>query len=119
MDKAKHNNSTKKRHICYQRLLHSFARKTSLPRIYNNDEGKRKLTKEEGYNNLKMLMETNKIILLDDDEVKASLKAIQAEHEKDTGKLKIWGDDSHIAEGLWRACWCSKDKTLNIYYYQD
>ena len=84
-------------------------------RIYNNDEGKRKLTKEEGYNNLKMLMETNKIILLDDDEVKASLKAIQAEHEKDTGKLKIWGDDSHIAEGLWRACWCSKDKTLNIW----
>lgn len=86
-------------------------------RIYNIDEGKKKIIKEEGYNNLKMLMETGKLIILDDDEIKASLKSIQAEHNKDTGRLIIWGDDSHIAEGLWRACWCSKDKTLNMFVY--
>ena len=59
-------------------------------------------------------METGKIKLLDDDEVKASLKSIQAEHDKDTGKLKIWGSYSHIAEGLVRAAECYKDKSLNI-----
>ena len=62
-------------------------------------------------------MENNKIKLLDDDEVKASLKCIQAEHHKDTGKLKIWGIDAHVAEGLIRAVWCNKDKSLNIYIY--
>lgn len=88
-------------------------------RIYNTDEGKKKIIKEELYNNLKRLMEKGEIILLDDDEVKASLKSIQAEHHKDTGKLYIWGSYSHIAEGLIRACWCVKDKTLNIYIYQE
>ena len=88
-------------------------------RIYNEDERKKKIIKEELYNNLKRLMETEKIQLLNDDEVKASLKCIQAEHNKDTGKLFIWGQNSHIVEGLIRATWCTKDKSLNIYYYQE
>ncbi len=88
-------------------------------RIYNDDEGKKKIIKEEGYNNLKTLMETGKVRLLDDDEVKTSLKEIQAEHNPTTGRLMIWGDNSHIAEGLWRSAYCSKDKSLNIYFYQN
>ena len=60
-------------------------------------------------------MEQKKIQLLDDDEVKASLKSIQAEHDKDSGRLKIWGSYSHITEGLIRAAWCSKTKGLNIW----
>jgi len=79
------------------------------------DKKKKKLIKEDLYNNLKKLMEQGKVKLLDDDEVKASLKSIQAEHDKDTGRMKIWGSYSHIVEGLIRACWCSKDKTLNIW----
>lgn len=84
-------------------------------RIYDRDDHKRRIVKEELYNNLKKLMERGEIQLLDDDEVKASLKSIQAEHHKETGRLKIWGSYSHIAEGLIRAAWCVKDKTLNIW----
>jgi len=75
----------------------------------------KKILKEDLYNNLKKLMEQKEIELLDDDEIKASLKSIQAEHDKDTGRLKVWGSYSHIAEGLIRAAWCMKDKGLNIY----
>ena len=84
-------------------------------RSYDRDEHKKRILKEDLYNNLKSLMERGEIQLLDDDEVKASLKSIQAEHHKDTGKLHIWGSYSHIAEGLIRAAWCVKDKSLNIW----
>lgn len=86
-------------------------------RIWNNEEKKRKIIKEELYHNLKNLMEKNQIILLDDDEIKASLKSIQAEHDKDSGRLRIWGSYSHIVEGLIRACWCSKDKDLKLFVH--
>ena len=80
---------------------------------------KKTMAKEDLYNNLKRLMEQNKIKLLDDDEIKASLKSIQAEHDPDTGRMKIYGAHngrfSHIAEGLIRAAWCIKDKSLNIW----
>ena len=82
-------------------------------RIYNVDDRTKKLIKEDLYNNLKKLMEQNKIKLLDDDEVKASLKSIQAEHHPDTGKMKINGSYSHIVEGLIRAAWGIKAKGLN------
>ena len=86
-------------------------------RIYNVEEKEKVIFKEELYNNLKKLMERSEIKLLDDDELKASLKSIQAEHHKDTGRLKIWGSYSHIVEGLIRACWGSMDKSLNPYIY--
>lgn len=85
-------------------------------RIYNREEGKKKIMKEELYHNLRRLMEQGRIKLLDDDEVKASLKSILAEHQ-DNGRLKIWGSDAHIAEGLIRACWCSQDKRLRPYIF--
>lgn len=84
---------------------------------YADKARKRHILKEDLYNNLLRLMEHGEIKLLDDDEVKASLKSIQGEHDKDTGKLKIWGSDSHIAEGLIRAAWCIKDKSLNLFIY--
>ena len=85
-------------------------------RIYDRTtERKKKLMKEELYNNLKMLMQQGRCLLLDDDEVKASLKCIQAENDKTTGRLIIKGIDSHIVEGLIRAAWCIRDKSLNIW----
>jgi hypothetical protein len=84
-------------------------------RIYNVDEGKKKIIKEEKYHNLRKLGEQGEIILLDDDEVKASLKGIQAEHHKDTGRLIISGTDDHIAEGIVNGVWFSKGKHLNIF----
>jgi len=83
-------------------------------RPLSRDEKKRKRTlKEDLYNNLLNLMEKNKIVLLDDDEIFLSLKSVQYEYEE--SKLKIFGNYTHIAEGLIRAAWCSKDKHLNIW----
>ena len=67
----------------------------------------KKLLKEEMYINLQILMENNKIELLDDDEIMASLASIQ----HDEGK--IFGAYSHITEGIIRAVWiATKDKSL-------
>ena len=77
------------------------------------------LLKEEMYFNLLNLMEKGKIQLLDDDEVRASLSSIQFEiiTKKDKKAVtKIWGSNSHIAEGIIRAVWLAeKGKDLNIF----
>ena len=73
----------------------------------------KKLLKEEMYINLLRYMEQNKILLLDDDEIKASLSSIQYDDEG-----KIFGSDSHIAEGIIRALWgCIQDKSLNMFVH--
>lgn len=74
-----------------------------------------KISKEDSYHNLKRLMERKEIQLLDDDEIKASLKCIQAEHNPNTGRLVIDGIDSHHTEGLIRAAHYVKCKGLNLY----
>ena len=91
-------------------------------RPLNRDETKKKrLLKEDMYFNLLSLMEHKKILLLDDYEVKASLASIQWElvvREGTPTKTRIFGRDTHIAEGLIRACWLAyQDKHLNIFAY--
>jgi len=76
----------------------------------------KKLLKEDLYNNLLRLMERKEIKLLDDDEIGLSLKSIQYEYN-DEGQLKIFGNYSHITEGLIRAAWAVKNKPLNIYVF--
>ena len=78
-------------------------------------EGKKKrLLKEDMYSNLLAMGERKEIELLDNDEVRLSLRSIQYEYGEN-GKMKIYGSYSHIVEGLIRAAWCAKDKTLNIW----
>ena len=77
---------------------------------------KKVLQKEDLYMNLKNLMEKGLIDLFDDPRVKQSLKSMQYEYS-DSGKLLIYGNYSHICEALIRVAFCTKDKTLNIYYY--
>ena len=78
-----------------------------------NKEKRKKILKEDLYNNLLVMMENKEIKLLTDPEIFVSLKSVQYEiHE---GRLKIFGRYTHIAEGLIRAAWCKKDKSLNIY----
>ena len=75
-----------------------------------------KLMKEDLYDNLRALMEQDRIRLLDDDEIKYSLASIQYEYDMKPGhptKLRIWGDYSHIAEALIRLAWCVKEKVYN------
>ena len=82
-------------------------------RALDRDETRlKKLLKEDLYNNLLCLMERGEIQLLDDPEVFQSLKSVQFEYADDK-TLKIFGRYTHIAEGLIRAAFCSKDKSLN------
>jgi len=88
-------------------------------RPLNRDEThKKKLLKEDLYNNLLGIMERGEIKLLDDDEIFQSFKSIQYEYvkkENQLTKFRIFGSYSHIVEALIRASWCIKDKTLNIW----
>jgi len=79
----------------------------------NDDRGRKKILKEDLYNNLLYLMESGQIKLWEDDEIMLSLKSVQAEY--DDGKLKIFGNYTHITEALIRAAWCMKSKSLNIW----
>ena len=78
-----------------------------------DEKRKKKLLKEDLYNNLLRLMEQRKIEFFDDEEIFMSLKSIQYEYT-DERNLRIFGSYSHIAEALIRAAWCMKDKSLNI-----
>ena len=83
-------------------------------------DGKRqhKLMKEDLYTNLLRLGERGDIKLLADDEVIASLKSVQQEwvvKEGEYSRWRIWGNNTHIVEGIIRGAWSSKDKTLNIW----
>ena len=83
-------------------------------RPIDRETGKKKILKEDLYNNLRVLMEQGKIALFEnDDEVFLSLSSVQAEY--DNGRLKIFGNYTHIAEALVRAAWCIRDKSLNIW----
>ena len=73
----------------------------------------RRLLKEDLYMNLLRLMEQNAIALFNSPEIFLSLKSIQYEYSE--GRIKIWGKDSHIAESLIRAAWCTMEKHLNIW----
>jgi len=77
---------------------------------------KKKLQKEDLYMNLKNLMEKKLIELFDTPKIKQSLRSIQYEYSE-SGNLIIYGNYSHITEALIRVAFCTKDKTLNIYYY--
>ena len=71
----------------------------------------KQLLKEDMYYNLLSLMENSKVRLLKDDEVRASLSSMQVDEDG-----KIFGSNSHIAEGVDRGVWCAeKCKTLNIF----
>jgi hypothetical protein len=80
-----------------------------------------RILKEEMYINLKNLMEKKTIHLLDDEDLKASLRSVQYEYsvkENRPTKFIIFGDDTHIVEGLIRACWLiSQEKHLKLWVY--
>lgn len=65
--------------------------------------------------NLKNLMEKSKIQLLDDPRVRQSLRSMQCDYSD--GKLRIYGNYSHIFEALKRAAHCMKDKSLKPYIF--
>ena len=81
-------------------------------------ERKRTLLKEDMYMNMLALMEKGILKLLDDDEIAASLKSVQYEYVITEGKktsVRIFGNYTHIAEGLIRAAWLANQKQLNTF----
>ena len=83
-----------------------------------DNKSKTKLLKEDLYSNLLALMEQNLIYLLDDEDLKASLASVQYEHVMKEGqptKLRIFGNYTHIAEGLIRAAWGIKETRGHIW----
>jgi len=84
----------------------------------NEDKSKKRILKEDLYNNLLGLMERGEIKLLDDDEIMLSLKSIQMDIDPAPNavtRMKIFGNYSHITEGLIRAAFCNRDKSLNVW----
>jgi len=84
------------------------------------EEKKKGILKEDLYSNVLMLMETGKLELISDLSLLRSLKSITYEYNANTGansKVKIYGDYAHLTEAMVRACWCLKERGLNIYIY--
>lgn len=86
--------------------------------INSDGDKKKKLLKEEMYLHFLSLIEQEKIKLLNDDEIVASLKSLQYELEIKKGKeseFRIFGNYTHIVEGLIRATWLIKNKRLRLF----
>jgi hypothetical protein len=87
----------------------------------SNDNGHQRILKIDLYNNLLSMIQHGEIQLLDNDEVRRSLASIQFDFPKDErglSKMRIWGNYSHVVEGLIRAAWLAKkEKSLNLYCY--
>lgn len=81
--------------------------------------GKEKgIKKEELYVQLLSLMEKGRIDLLDDENLFQSFKSVQFAYTNDSqGRrhLKIFGNYTHIVEGITRACEILKHKHLNFW----
>ena len=81
----------------------------NLQRIMDKEgDKKRALLKEDMYMNLLALGEKGKIKLLNEDDVRLSLKSVQYEYvvkEDRLTQFKIFGRYTHITEGVVRALW--------------
>lgn len=84
------------------------------------EEKKKGILKEDLYSNALMLMETGKLEIISNLSLLRSLKSITYEYTATPGsnsKVKIYGDYAHLAEAMIRACWCLKEKGLDIYIF--
>lgn len=82
-------------------------------------EGKergRHILKEDLYGNLLRMMEQGKIRIINDDDLRLSLKSVQYEYTENK-RLRIFGKYTHLTEALVRAAWGVKNKSLNIWVY--
>lgn len=75
------------------------------------EEKKKGILKEDLYKNLMSLMDQKKVLFLDDEDLKLSFVSVQM--ELINGKERYFGNNTHIIEGITRACWCAKEKDLN------
>jgi hypothetical protein len=110
-DPLKEDPQTKRKVIAIENIKKSIDREKG-----KKIDSRKRTMKEDLYNNLRNLMEKGLIEIPDNPEMIQSLRCIQYEYT-DEGRVKIYGNYSHITEALIRAAWCMKDKSLNIYFY--
>lgn len=84
------------------------------------DKQKKTLLKEDMYMNFLNLLEKGKLKLINNGDLIESLKSVQYEYQvlgNRPAKLRIFGNYTHIVEGLIRAAWlASADKSLNLWF---
>jgi len=68
------------------------------------------------YSNALMLMEAGMIDIIHDSKLLRSLRSVTFEYTENK-RVKIYGAYTHLAEAMVRACWCIKEKGLNLYRY--
>ncbi len=83
------------------------------------EEGEEKqagIFKEDLYMNAKVLMEQGKLKIIKDPKLIMGLKAVSFIYSQETGRVKIQGKGkgAHVVEAFVRACWCIKNKGLDI-----
>ncbi len=110
----------------FDRLLENSKTKRKIVAMNNRaisidrNDTKQRIFKEDMYDNFLSMLEKGEINLLDDDKVRASLKSVQWELREINGmkKIHIFGNYTHIVEGLVRAAWLvKKEKSLNLRIY--
>lgn len=79
------------------------------------EDRRKKLLKEDMYSNLLAMGERKEIKLLNNDEIKASLRSIHIDPDANT--FRLTGRYSHITEGIIRSAWLAKGKSLNMQIY--
>jgi hypothetical protein len=82
------------------------------------EERKRGILKEDLYSNTLMLLETGLLEMIDDLSLLRSMKSITYQYgdlESGSNRVKIYGEYAHLAEALVRACWCIKERGLDLY----
>lgn len=98
-------------------LINPVTKRKVIPmnnrKLIMDREGKehQRMFNEDMYDNMRSMMEHGELLLLDDDAVKNSLRSVQIELREDLHgltKVRIYGNDTHIAEGLIRAAWLAK-----------
>jgi hypothetical protein len=85
--------------------------------VIDKDSAEQRLFKEDLYESLKSLMEHDEIVLLNNDDIKNSLRSVQFEIVKDlhdSPKSRIFGKDTHIVEGIVRGVYLANQKHLNL-----
>ena len=81
------------------------------------DERSKKILGDEMVFNLLMMMERGKIELLDDAEIRESLKSYKFEYSNDRKKLLISSNYNHPVQSIMRAAWHMQRKDLKLGVY--
>lgn len=80
------------------------------------DEKRVKILKEDMYSNALVMMENGLLEMVSNLDLLRSLKSMTFEYSE-SGRVRIFGAYSHLAEALVRACWCVKERGLGLYIY--